>query len=508
MKKRSWFIGVIALSFPLALSMRPAQADVYHSVESGETLQSVAAKYHLRADVLRLLNKLQDTADSDVLPSMLLRIPDGKEKISSTRSPAKTQITTTSSASFAPRTDAAPAAASKEQTAGRGTLTKSFLYSVQAGDTLESIASRHTAAGYPVTVAAIRSKNAGSDVLAVGRTLIIPVQSLSYTAPVEAKAKTSSNLLRAFASSETSDSGMQMPSFQAPLYTTPNVPQPESSTRSAPSRRGPTSLSSRGYSPSAGMARNGSRLDGARVVAPDEEIAVTGTPLSKMTSRQSAPRRATLTPTAQVARIAKTGARIRRLPEAGAVTLYACATGTEIAVMQQSGSWSAILMSDRSTGWIPTRYLRFTGQNVDVSSQVIANVNSNDPEMTSSNGRWASSNPMVAQALTWLGTRYVYGGEGRNGIDCSSLIQHSFAACGYRLPRTAAEQSRIGTPVQPADLQAGDRLYFSASGTRVDHTGLYMGNGYFVHASGRGRQVMVSKLSDRHNWNIFVGARR
>lgn len=115
---------------------------------------------------------------------------------------------------------------------------------------------------------------------------------------------------------------------------------------------------------------------------------------------------------------------------------------------------------------------------------------------------------MVLAALKWLGTRYVYGGEGRNGIDCSSLVQHAFADCGYRLPRTAAEQARVGRPVDPANLQPGDRLYFSASGTRIDHTGLYMGNGQYVQASGRGRAVIVSNLFEPHSWNIFVCARR
>ena len=511
MKKRNpWMIGAVAIAFPFAcLSSSPARADLYHAVESGETLQSVADKYHLRADALRSLNKLQDVSDSDALPSMLLRIPNGKEDGSSTRSRliSNSAITTTSSASIAPRVSSPTS--NDDQANGRGTITKSFLYTVQAGDTLESIASRHTAAGYPVTVDAIRSKNANSDNLTSGRTLIIPIQSLSYRTPVETRTTPSSPRAVQSASASGNDA-LPLLSFQAPpLYTTPSVSQPDSSTRSVTSaRRGPTSLSSRSYVPAPGMTRGGARLDGARIISPDEDVAVTGTPLSKLQSRETPMRRATLGPTAQVARIARSGARIRRLPEADAVTLYSCATGTEIAVTQQSSTWSAILMSDRSTGWIPTKYLRFTGQNVDVSSQVVANVNSGNDTELSYNGRWQSSNPMVTQALAWLGTPYLYGGEGRRGIDCSSLVQHAFAACGYRLPRTAAEQARVGMPVQPANLQAGDRLYFSASGTRVDHTGLYMGNGLFVHASGHGRQVMVSRLSDKRNWNIFVAARR
>jgi len=217
-------------------------------------------------------------------------------------------------------------------------------------------------------------------------------------------------------------------------------------------------------------------------------------------------------PQARVARVARRGARIRRLPDTEAVTLYRCAVGTEIAVTRQKGSWSAVLMSDRSTGWVPSRYLSFTGESVDTSTQVLTA----DPTYGygydggnySYDGNFSSNHPMVSQALTWLGTPYVYGGTSRRGIDCSALVQNAFRACGYYLPRTAAQQSRVGQPVDPAHLRPGDRLYFSASGTRVDHTGLYMGNGLFVHASGRGRGVIVSNLFDSRNWNIFCWARR
>ena len=144
----------------------------------------------------------------------------------------------------------------------------------------------------------------------------------------------------------------------------------------------------------------------------------------------------------------------------------------------------------------------------DMETEVIRRSSKNKFAMT---GNFSSNNPFVATALTWLGTPYVYGGESRRGIDCSAMVQASFRANGVRLPRTAAEQSKVGIRIDPSDpsrLQPGDRLYFSASGTRVDHTGLYMGNGLFVHASGSGRAVIVSNLTDRRNWNILVGARR
>jgi cell wall-associated NlpC family hydrolase len=349
---------------------------------------------------------------------------------------------------------------------------------VQAGETVESIAARYTQGGYPVTASAIRAKNNGLEQPSVGYRLLIPLQSVSYRTQQPAVRQVSTS--NPAGQSEVAREVVSAP----PVYQAP---------------------SSRAAAP---------RLDGARVLGSGEEAAVTGSAVARPASAPAS------APTAKVAVIAKTGARIRRLPEASAATLYQCAKGTELAVTQQRNGWSAILMSDRSTGWIPTHYLKFTGASVDISTQVLTNVRTARAHSYTPRGyvasrsgyavrgTFSSDHPMVAEALKWLGTRYVYGGTTRNGIDCSALVQNSFRACGYRLPRTAAEQARVGTPIAVNDLQPGDRLYFSASGRRIDHTGLYMGNGLFVHASGTGRSVIVSNLFDRRNWNIYVGARR
>ena len=517
MKKRLWISSAIVLTLPFSFLSSSARADVYHSVQNGDTLSSVATKYQVASDILRSLNKLSAFSDRDALPSMLLRVPQATSNsasaIGTTRAQSSAAITPSFSASSA-RNFAANATSTRSSASistntdlssrmsASGSISKSFVYVVQAGDTLESIAQRHTQFGYPVTAQAIRNKNAGTNALAVGRTLIIPVGTTRLISTEAAVVSTPN--------AANQESLPTPDTRQAPLFSISNAPV--ASTPKAASRRGPTALGSRGYTPSSNYDRGGNRLDGARLLDPSQDATVTGTPLGRMRSRvpQTAAPRA-VNPSAQVARIAKAGARIRRLPDAGATTLYKCSTGTEIAVTKQSGEWSAILMSDRSTGWIPTRFLKFTGQSVDISTQVVAAASyssAGDYSVRAGDGRWSSTNPMVAQALGWMGTPYVYGGTSRRGIDCSAMIQNSFRSCGYRLPRTAAEQARVGTPIAPSNLQPGDRLYFSASGTRVDHTGLYMGDGLFVHASGRGRSVIVSKLFDRRNWNIYTGARR
>jgi len=497
MKLKHWLVGAALSGLTVsggtpAMMLEAARADVYHAVEAGETLSSIAARYQTRSDALRAVNALRDMQDNAPLPAMLLRIPDGAangETKSEARRPSQIQ---TGEARVA------------EMPRVTGTIASSRQYSVQAGDTLESIAARYTQAGYPVTAEAIRRKNNLNAEPATGDRLLVPLQTAVYSAAQEVPSRPDSTRSYKTTGGAAISEELELPfaqiiPTQTPVYQAPNQPRKSG----VAARRTPSVLGARGYSPS-------SDPNGVRILGQDEDAATGASPRSRLLNPPAATRSTTL---AKVARISTSGARIRRLPQSAAVTLYRCATNTELVVMGRSGPWSSILMSDRSTGWVPTRYLKFTGSEVDISAQLAAHsaalANPNYNRFTGdANGNYSSNVPAVSYALAWLGTPYRYGGTSRRGIDCSSLVQQSFGAVGVRLPRTAAQQANIGQSIDPSNLQAGDRLYFSASGSRIDHTGLYIGNGKFVHASGRGRGVIVSRLADPHQWNIFVGARR
>ncbi|HEU4753766.1 MAG TPA: C40 family peptidase, partial [Armatimonadota bacterium] len=114
---------------------------------------------------------------------------------------------------------------------------------------------------------------------------------------------------------------------------------------------------------------------------------------------------------------------------------------------------------------------------------------------------------VIREAFRYQGTPYVYGGNDESGIDCSGLVKNCFAASGVSLPRRASEQAEIGQPVALDQLQPGDRLYFSVS-KQYDHTGIYLGSGYFIHA-GRGRgNVGVDHLSKPLYSRTLSAARR
>jgi len=95
----------------------------------------------------------------------------------------------------------------------------------------------------------------------------------------------------------------------------------------------------------------------------------------------------------------------------------------------------------------------------------------------------ASERSMMEEIESWIGTPYVYGGTTKSGVDCSGFTQAVYAASGIEIPRTASQQAEASREVGPGGLQFGDLLFFNTSGSGISHCGIFIGNGFFVHAS-------------------------
>lgn len=116
---------------------------------------------------------------------------------------------------------------------------------------------------------------------------------------------------------------------------------------------------------------------------------------------------------------------------------------------------------------------------------------------------------VMRRALALLGTPYRWGGTSTNGFDCSGLVGYVFkTALGIELPRISREMATSGEQVERTALSAGDLVFFSRRGNRVDHVGIYMGNGQFLHAPRTGKDVMVSSLETGYWSGKFMQARR
>ena len=119
----------------------------------------------------------------------------------------------------------------------------------------------------------------------------------------------------------------------------------------------------------------------------------------------------------------------------------------------------------------------------------------------------ALANDILFRAIGLVGTPYQWGGNTpEGGFDCSGLIGFVYRdVAGLQLPRTTREL--LAMPAQP--VSAGDLVFFATGGSRkVNHAGIYVGEGRFVHAPSKGGTVRLDFLADRYWDRAFLDARR
>lgn len=116
---------------------------------------------------------------------------------------------------------------------------------------------------------------------------------------------------------------------------------------------------------------------------------------------------------------------------------------------------------------------------------------------------------VLKTAYAYLGTPYVYGGEGPAGFDCSGFVRYVFSLYGIDLPHNAAAQASCGVAVDKSQLQPGDIVLFGYYGSKsINHSGIYLGDNKFIHASSSGKGVIVSSLASGYYTDNYKGARR
>lgn len=103
---------------------------------------------------------------------------------------------------------------------------------------------------------------------------------------------------------------------------------------------------------------------------------------------------------------------------------------------------------------------------------------------------------IVEHTRSLLGTRYKWAGiTPEKGLDCSGFVKYVFAKLGIELPHHAADLAKLGGSVtkDTAEMQPGDLLVFG-KGKRISHVGIYVGDGYMIHASSTSRRVVETPV--------------
>lgn len=127
-------------------------------------------------------------------------------------------------------------------------------------------------------------------------------------------------------------------------------------------------------------------------------------------------------------------------------------------------------------------------------NRILASISSNKVSLSRDGS--ISSSAVVNYATNFLGTPYVWGGTSPSGFDCSGFTQYVYRHFGVNLPRVAADQQQVGYNVPISDLRPGDLVFV---GYPAHHVGIYVGNGYMIHAPRTGDVVKISPVRSGSN---------
>lgn len=123
----------------------------------------------------------------------------------------------------------------------------------------------------------------------------------------------------------------------------------------------------------------------------------------------------------------------------------------------------------------------------------------------------AARTSILAQTMPYLNIPYLWGGVSPDtGLDCSGFVQLVYQRAGLSLPRVAREQFSATRHLKPREVQPGDLIFFSMHRPRarkVDHVGIYLGKGLFIHASVT-NGIHVEPVSKTYYQERLVSIRR
>ncbi|SEG43941.1 Transglycosylase SLT domain-containing protein [Thermomonospora echinospora] len=89
-------------------------------------------------------------------------------------------------------------------------------------------------------------------------------------------------------------------------------------------------------------------------------------------------------------------------------------------------------------------------------------------------------------AMAQRGKRYIFGANGPDAWDCSSLLQGAYRSVGLTIPRTTWDQWPFGVKVPKGNEVPGDLVFFNSgpgtSWSAPGHVGMVIGNGKMIAA--------------------------
>jgi cell wall-associated NlpC family hydrolase len=214
--------------------------------------------------------------------------------------------------------------------------------------------------------------------------------------------------------------------------------------------------------------------------------------------------------------ISKTGlinttvANVRSTANIDSAIVIKLQKGQKVSITASEGNWYKISVNGK-VGWIAKSLIKIQAANTSRGTDVEREDEIEVPDDDSLDGSKSElANSIISLARKYMGVRYVYGGSSPNGFDCSGFAQYIYSKNGIKINRTAAQQSKQGVHVKKSDLKPGDLVFFDTDGRKsyINHVGIYIGSGRFIHASSGRRRVIIGTVNEGSYLRYYMTARR
>ncbi len=200
------------------------------------------------------------------------------------------------------------------------------------------------------------------------------------------------------------------------------------------------------------------------------------------------------------------GVNFRETAGTSGEIIDALSKGTSVEILDTLSGWHKVKV-DAKIGYVATKFV--TAASTEQKSSRSTTAATLEAEDTKAADDSAASE-VIAYAKKFVGVRYVYGGKSPSGFDCSGFVGYVYGNFGIKLNSSAASMYSDGIKVSKSALKAGDLLFFDASSRKasgvIDHVGIYIGGGKFIHASTSNKQVLIQDLSEYRG--KYIGAKR
>lgn len=171
--------------------------------------------------------------------------------------------------------------------------------------------------------------------------------------------------------------------------------------------------------------------------------------------------------------------------------------GTSFEVLEQVNSYWVKASVNGQTGYLSTSYISYSSQATPAPNQPVKAT--------------ATADRIIAHAMNLQGvTKYKFGSNvAPTLLDCSSFTKYVFGLEGVNLKWGTKYQKDTGTAISKSNLKKGDLVFFwtSSKGT-INHVGIYIGNGQFIHNAPSLNGVGIASLTSGYWSDHYVSARR